>query len=247
MVLLLHCVPCKPACDFIAPCKATWKPGLGCCHVWSIKHYFSTLSLPQSCPSSLPHQLPPCKVLLHVKALVFISTSWFGSGVLILAAWAFLVWGSTALLPPALHWHLLTAFLFLLLLWNPCSAQLCPQSGCPHPVTQLLLPSAPHISDLCLSPSLVPSLQTCILLSSSGIYSHHSSLLLPFASHVHHSCPSSLADTLQMGEAEISSTFSSGAPYFPGLYVLPPCPHSLRSPCHAGAGVLCACFPFLIL
>lgn len=49
------------------------------------------------------------------------------------------------------------AFLLSLLLpGNPCSAQLCPQSGCPHPVIQLLLPSSPHISDLCLSPSLAP-------------------------------------------------------------------------------------------
>lgn len=37
---------------------------------------------------------------------------------------------------------------------NPCSDQLCPQSGHCHPVTQLLLPSPPHVPDFCLPPSL---------------------------------------------------------------------------------------------
>lgn len=137
--------------------------------------------------------------------------------------------------------------------WKSCSAHLCPLPGCPHPVTQLLLPSPPRISGLCLPPSLPLSLHTCILLSSSSISSQTSyqQLKLPVA---RADCCSFL---LLMFPALVFSPWQTHYKWdrqkhlWPSLllfliclYVLPPRPHPLRSPCWAG--VPYACFPLLI-
>lgn len=197
VVLPLHCVPARLPVTSWLPAKPDGSLALAAA-TYGPLNPISLLYLrsPQSCPSSPPHQLPRGKVLWHVRALVFVSTSCSGSADLILATWQ--LFGRC---------HLLTASLLsLLLLGNPYSAQLCPVSGCPHPVTQLLLPSPPHISDLCLPPSLPPSLYTCIFLGSSSTSSwmSYEQLKPPvaradfcssFASHIPCSHPFSLADT----------------------------------------------------
>lgn len=80
--------PSKSAHDLISACRAIGNLSFttamyGPLNTISLLY----LSLPQFCPSSLPHQLLPGKVLLCVRALVFISISWFGSSDLTLATW----------------------------------------------------------------------------------------------------------------------------------------------------------------
>lgn len=87
------------------------------------------LPLPQLSPSTSP---TACWQGLTVRALVLVSTSWFGSGDLILATWQlFLGQGSRALSPPALHCHLTAALLSLLFLGNPAQLSCVPSLGAP--------------------------------------------------------------------------------------------------------------------
>lgn len=115
VVLPLHCVPARlPATSWL-PAKPDGSLALAAA-MYGPLNPISLLYLrsPQSCPSSPPHQLPPGKVLWHVRALVFVSASCFGSGDLILATWQL-----------SHRRHLLTASLLsLLLLGNPIPTQL---------------------------------------------------------------------------------------------------------------------------
>lgn len=86
VVLLLHCVPARLPVTVRLPTKPAGSLALAAAMYGPLNPIsLLYLTLPQSCLSPPPHQLPPGKVLLHIRALVFVSTSWFGSGDLILA------------------------------------------------------------------------------------------------------------------------------------------------------------------
>lgn len=135
---------------------------------------------------------------------------------------------------------------------------MCPSSGCPHPVTQLLLPSPPHISDLSLPPSYLANISPHLHfpwllwhlfpneLPATQTARSQSGLLLPFSFSLSPLLSFLLGRHITNGGVRDILDLLSCSSLFAQPLCLTTSSPSLRSPCWAGAGVPYACFPLLI-